>query len=92
MIKINEYMGGKVKSLGTDLDGIRFTAGVMLPGEYKFSTDAEEHITVTLGELDIQIPGANWKKISKGETAVVPSKVEFSLRNEKTASYICIFK
>ncbi|MCX5914370.1 MAG: pyrimidine/purine nucleoside phosphorylase, partial [Deltaproteobacteria bacterium] len=49
MIKINEYLGGKVKSLGAEYKGEYFTAGVMLPGEYKFTTEKEEHIVVTLG-------------------------------------------
>ena len=51
MIKVNEYLEGKVKSLGAEYKGEYFTAGVMLPGEYKFSTEKEEHIVVTLGEL-----------------------------------------
>jgi uncharacterized protein YaiE (UPF0345 family) len=55
-IKVNEYMEGKVKSLGPELKGERFTAGVMQPGGYSFDTDQEEHITVTLGELNIRLP------------------------------------
>jgi uncharacterized protein YaiE (UPF0345 family) len=32
MIKVNEYLEGKVKSLGFELDGTQYTVGVMLPG------------------------------------------------------------
>jgi uncharacterized protein YaiE (UPF0345 family) len=92
MIKVNEYLGGKVKSLGAEYKGEYFTAGVMLPGEYKFSTEKEEHIVVTLGELQLQIPGGAWKKYARGETAVVPAKVEFQLRVQETVAYVCFYK
>ncbi len=51
MIKVNEYFRGKVKSLGFELDGIQYTTGVMLPGEYSFDTEKEEHITSTSQRL-----------------------------------------
>ena len=92
MIKVNEYSGGKVKSLGAEYKGEYFTSGIMLPGEFTFSTEKEEHIFVTLGELEIQVPGRLWKKYSRGQTAVVPAKVEFQLRVQETVSYGCFYK
>lgn len=92
MIKVNEYMGGKVKSLGAESEEGRFTAGVMLPGEYNFKTDQEEHITVTLGAMTIRLPQKEWKKISKGEDIVVPAGVTFDLRIDQTVSYICFYR
>jgi uncharacterized protein YaiE (UPF0345 family) len=91
-IKVNIYLDGKVKSLGADFEGQRFTAGVMLPGEYNFGTDQEETITVTIGSLSIKLPNAGWKKVSKGETVVIPPKVKFDLKIERTCSYICFYK
>jgi hypothetical protein len=92
VIKVNEYLGGKVKSLGAEYKGEYFTAGVMLPGEYKFTTEKEEQIVVTLGELQVQVPGGPWKKYARGETAVIPAKVEFQLRIQETVSYVCFYK
>lgn len=92
MIKVNEYSGGKVKRLGAEYKGEYFTSGIMLPGEYSFSTEKEENIFVTLGGLEIQVPGRPWKKFSRGETAVVPAKVEFQLRVQETVSYVCFYK
>jgi purine/pyrimidine-nucleoside phosphorylase len=92
VIKVNEYMEGKVKSLGAEFKGERFTAGVMLPGQYRFKTDQEEHITLTVGELNIRLPSENWKKASQGETVIVPSGVGFDLRIDETLSYICFYK
>ncbi len=92
MIKVNEYLGGKVKSLGAEYKGEYFTSGIMLPGEYKFTAEKEEHIVVTLGELQLQVPGGPWKKYARGETAIVPAKVEFQLRVQETVSYVCFYK
>lgn len=92
MIKVNEYLGGKVKSLGAEYKGEYFTSGIMLPGEYKFGTEKEEHIIVTLGDVELQVPGGPWKKYSQGEAAVIPPKVEFQLRVRETFSYVCLYK
>ena len=92
VIKVNEYMEGKVKSLGAEFKGERFTAGVMLSGQYRFNTEQEEHITVTVGELNIRLPRENWKKVSQGEMVIVPPGVGFDLRIDETLSYICFYK
>ncbi len=91
MIKVNEYLQGKVKSLGFELDGTQYTVGVMLPGEYSFDTEKEEHITVTIGEFNIRPPGADWKKAKAGETVTIPADSAFDLKVEKPASYICMY-
>jgi uncharacterized protein YaiE (UPF0345 family) len=87
MIKVNEYLEGKVKSLGFDSGGTRYTAGVFLPGEYTFGTEQEEHVTV--GRLEIQIPGKNWKTVKIGETVVIPPRSKFYLKVAQPASYVC---
>ena len=92
VIKVNEYMEGKVKSLGAEFKGERFTAGIMLPGQYNFKTDQEEHITVTLGELNVCLPSENWKKVSRGQTVIVPPGVSFEVRIDEPVSYICLYK
>jgi len=74
------------------LEGESFTTGIILPGQYKFSTEKVEHISVTLGALQIKVPGEEWKKISRGETAIVPRGVEFQLKADKTVAYLCFFK
>lgn len=92
MITVNEYLEGKVKSLGFELEGTRYTAGVLLPGEYSFDTEEEEHITVTVGEFEICPPGANWKTVKIGDTIVIPANSKFDLKVIKPASYICVYK
>jgi uncharacterized protein YaiE (UPF0345 family) len=92
VIKVNEYLEGKVKRLGFELDGTQYTVGVMLPGEYSFDTEKEEHITVTIGEVEIRPPGAGWKPAKTGEVVVIPANSRFDLKIEKPASYICMYK
>ncbi len=91
-IQVNVYLDGKVKSLGADTEGQRFTTGVMLPGEYNFGTDQEETVTVTIGTLSIKLPNSSWKKVGKGETVVIPRGIKFDLKIEKTCAYICFYK
>lgn len=92
MIKVNEYLEGKVKSLGFELDGIEYTVGVMLPGEYSFDTEKEEHITVTAGGFEIRPLGADWKTARTGDTIVIPGNSTFDLKVKKPASYICMYR
>ena len=92
MIRVNEYLGGKVKSLGFELEGTQYTVGVMLPGEYSFDTEKEEHITVTVGGFEIRPPRAGWKKAKAGDTVVIPPNSKFDLKVEKPASYVCMYK
>jgi len=92
MIKVNEYLDGKIKSLGAESEGEYFTSGIMLPGEYEFTTEKEEHIVVTLGVLNIRWANLDWKEVSKGETVIVPRNMKFQLKIEETVAYICYYK
>lgn len=92
MIKVSEYFDGNVKSLGAEIEGKRFTAGVMLRGEYTFPTQSEEHLTVTVGSVEVQLPGEEWKTVQKGETVVAPPKIDFKFRVQNVVSYVCFYK
>ena len=92
MIKVNEYQDGAVKSLGFESGGSVFTAGVVSPGEYAFSTEKEEHISVTVGVIRFRLPGQDWVEKKAGEVQIVPAGVEFGLKVDRTASYICEYR
>jgi uncharacterized protein YaiE (UPF0345 family) len=92
MIKLNEYFGGNVKSLGFELDGAAYTVGVILAGDYTFSTEKEEHIQVVAGEIEVKPPEGSWKKIKKAEKVVIPAKSKFDLKLTHPAAYICAYK
>jgi purine/pyrimidine-nucleoside phosphorylase len=89
MIKVNAYFDGKVKSLAFDIDGRAYTAGVFSTGEYTVGTEKEEHVTVSVGELNIRLPAGEWQVVKSGQTIVIPAGIEFEARAEKPASYVC---
>jgi uncharacterized protein YaiE (UPF0345 family) len=92
MIKVNEYLGGQVKSLGAESPEGRFTVGIMLAGEYNFKTEQEERITVTIGVMMVQVPPRGWQEIHPGETITVPPGVSFHLEIKNVVSYVCFYK
>mgnify|MGYP001815582292 CR=1 FL=1 len=91
MIKVNDYCEGIVNSLGFEREEAAFTAGVVLPGAYTFDTGKEEHLTITVGEIEIQPPGSEWRVVKTGETVTIPANSSFDLKVKAPASYICKF-
>jgi uncharacterized protein YaiE (UPF0345 family) len=92
MVRLNEYFDGNVKSLGFELDGIPYTVGVILAGDYTFSTEKNEHIQVVAGEIEIKLPGGPWGTIKKGEVTIIPARSTFDLKLKNPAAYICAYK
>ena len=92
MIRVNSYMDGKVKSLGFQRKEEPYTVGVLLAGKYQFSTEKEEHITVTAGPIDFLLPGKEWQTYAAGETIVIDANITFEIRSDSAAAYICQYK
>lgn len=93
MFNVNEYFGGKVKSISlTTADGPA-TVGVMAVGEYEFGTSQKEFMTVTSGKMTVKLPTeADWKVFSKGETFIIEANQKFQLIIEEEVSYLCLYK
>jgi len=91
--KANVYFDGKVTSRTVLFsDGSRKTLGVMLPGEYEFSTADREIMEILAGDLDVLLPGeSNWRTIKGGESFDVPANAKFSLRIRSLTDYCCSF-
>ncbi|WP_321494854.1 pyrimidine/purine nucleoside phosphorylase [uncultured Desulfobacter sp.] len=88
----NIYFDGKVTSRTVLFsDGSKKTLGIMLPGDYEFNTDAKELMEILSGDLEIQLPGENWKKISGGQSFEVPAKSSFKLKIGKVTDYCCSY-
>ena len=55
----NIYFDGKVTSRSILFpDGSKKTLGIMLPGEYEFSTEQKEIIEIINGGLEVLLPGS----------------------------------
>ncbi|TGC19738.1 pyrimidine/purine nucleoside phosphorylase [Escherichia sp. E2562] len=91
MLQSNEYFSGKVKSIGfTSSDTGRASVGVMVEGEYTFSTAEPEEMTVVSGALNVLLPGAtDWHVYEAGEVFNVPGHSEFHLQVAEPTSYLC---
>ena len=56
--KANIYFDGKVTSRTVIFaDGSKKTLGIMLPGEYEFSTGKKELMEIMSGEMEVLLPG-----------------------------------
>ena len=93
MFKTNEYFDGKVKSIAFTTDKGTATIGVMAAGEYEFGTSTVEHMTVTSGEMEVQLPGhTDWNIYKPFETFVVDKDVKFKVRLKGDTSYRCLYQ
>jgi len=91
--KANVYSEGKVTSRTVLFaDGSKKTLGIMLPGDYTFGTDAKELMEILAGELDVLLPGeTTWKRVTGGESFVVPAQAKFSLKVITLTDYCCSY-
>ena len=91
--KANIYFDGNVTSRTILFaDGTKKTLGIMLPGEYEFSTDDPEIMEILSGELTVLLPGeTTWKSIKGGEAFNVAGNASFKLKVAVIADYCCSF-
>lgn len=88
----NIYFDGKVTSRTILFaDGSKKTLGVMLPGEYEFGTDEAELMEILSGEMEIRLPGENWRCVKGGESFEVPKQSKFTLKIYKPTDYCCSY-
>ena len=91
--KANIYFDGKVTSRTVIFsDGSKKTLGIMLPGEYEFSTGKKELMEIMSGEMEVLLPGEDaWKNISGGQSFEVSGNSKFKLRVKTLSDYCCSF-
>lgn len=93
MFKTNEYFDGKVKSIAFNTPEGPATVGVMGVGEYEFGTSTVELMTVTSGQLTVQLPGSDgWKTYGPGEMFTVGANQKFKLKVSQETSYLCLYR
>ena len=76
MFKVNEYFGGKVKSLAFASPAGPATIWVMAPGEYEFGTSTLEIMQVVSGKLTVKLPGKNTGSLWPGQNVRRPGQRE----------------
>ena len=89
----NIYFDGKVISRNVFFkDGTKKTLGVMLVGEYEFSTVSRELMEIISGKLNLKLQGSKeWKLITKGMEFNVPNNSSFKLKVLELVNYTCSY-
>lgn len=91
--KANIYFDGRVTSRTIIFeDGAKKTLGVMLAGEYEFSTSQKELMEIQEGEMDVLLPNSiEWQTIKSGDSFEVPANSSFKLKVKTPVDYICSY-
>lgn len=88
----NIYYDGKVTSRTVNLsDGSTQSLGIMLPGEYTFGTNEAEIMEMQSGELDVKLPGEDWKTLHTPVSFNVPANSSFDLKVKTVTDYCCSY-
>ena len=89
----NIYFNGNVISRNIFLkDGSRKTLGVMLPGEYEFTTEVRELMEITSGKLNLKIQNdIEWTMIKDGMDFNIPKNSSFKVEVLEIVNYICSY-
>jgi len=88
----NIYYDGKVTSRTVEFEnGEIKSLGIMLEGEYTFGTKDAEIMEIMSGELDIKLPGEEWKTLHTPETFNVPANSSFDLKIKTVTDYCCSY-
>lgn len=91
--KANIYFEGKVTSRSVFFaDGSKQTLGVVLPGEYEFSTSQGEIMHVISGRFEVLLPQTTtWQEFREGTQFELAANVSFKIRNTAIAEYCCSY-
>ncbi|MDP1930283.1 MAG: pyrimidine/purine nucleoside phosphorylase [Gammaproteobacteria bacterium] len=89
----NVYFDGKVTSRTVEFaSGEKKTLGIMLPGEYKFSTAKKEIMEILSGTVEILLPGSQtWQTIRGGESFEVDANAAFGIKVLTVTDYCCSY-
>ncbi|MGO4889570.1 pyrimidine/purine nucleoside phosphorylase [Anaerobacillus sp. MEB173] len=90
--KANTYFDGKVTSRTVIFeDGTKKTLGIMLPGEYEFSTDLKEEMEILAGNLEYKLQDEDWHIIEGSGVFYVPANQTFQLKIQSVVDYCCSY-
>lgn len=93
MLTVNEYFSGNVKSISLETRTLPATIGVMAKGDYTFSTDCLEIMSVVSGELEICQEGSEeWVTYIDGQVFEVPANTKFQVKAAIDTAYLCKYQ
>lgn len=92
--KANIYHEGRVTSRTViTADGEMKSLGIMLPGTYRFSTEAAENIEILQGHCRVKLADAqSWEEFEAGESFAVPGNSHFEIEVVELLDYVCHYQ
>ena len=89
----NVYHGGRVTSRTiVTAGGETKTLGVMLPGVYRFGTQAPERMDITQGRCRVRLANeTGWREYRAEESFRVPGDSHFEIEAIELLDYVCHF-
>lgn len=92
--RANVYHDGKVTSRPViTAEGEMKSLGIMLPGHYRFSTQAPEVMDVTQGRCRVKLADEQvWTDYQAGESFSVPGNSHFEIEVDELVDYICHYQ
>ena len=89
----NIYFEGKVTSRAVEFpNGEIKTLGIMLPGEFRFSTAQKEIMDIQSGTVEILLTGeTTWRTVSAGESFEVDADSAFDIKVLSVTDYCCSY-
>jgi len=91
--RANIYHGGQVTSRSiVTADGEMKILGVMLPGVYRFNTDAPEVMDLIQGRCRVKLADSGeWREYTAGESFSIPGHSHFEIEVTELIDYVCHF-
>lgn len=89
----NIYFDGQVSSRTILFsDGSKKTLGLMLPGEYRFNTEAPELMEILAGSLEFRLAESDkWQAVEGGGAFEVPGNTYFDIKIHQPTDYCCSY-
>ena len=89
----NIYFEGRVTSRTILFpDGSRKTLGILLPGEYEFSTNEKEIMELLSGGLEFSMSeDEGWQSVQAGGTFEIPAQSTFKVKVNEITDYCCSY-
>lgn len=86
----NSYFEGQVQSIGYERNGRKASVGVIVPGEFRFGTDAPERMTVVSGQMHARMDGSEtWNLYAAGTSFEIAGKSAFFVKTSAACAYYC---
>lgn len=88
----NVYFEGNVTSRTVEFaDGEIKSLGIMLPGEYTFNTNEAEIMEMMSGDLEVKLPGEDWKTLNTPESFEIGANSSFDVKVKTVTDYCCSY-